>query len=111
MTPDKAKSLANDIGCAIATLQAVADELLTCYPSADYRDDDPPWEDEPTPTEPQPKPKPTIKLEDVRAVLAEKSRSGKQAEVKALLAKYGVVKLSDISQEHYADLLEDAEGL
>ena len=36
-------------------------------------------------------------LEEVRALLAEKSRSGFRAEVKALLTAHGVHKLSDIS--------------
>jgi hypothetical protein len=42
-------------------------------------------------------PKPEIKLEDVRAVLAEKSRAGHTAEVRTLLQKYGAAKLSAVS--------------
>ena len=55
------------------------------------------------------KPKPEVKLEDVRAVLAEKSRSGHTAEVRALLQKYGAAKLSEIDPANYEALLQDAE--
>jgi len=104
MTPDKARSLASDIACAIATLRAVADELATAYPSCDSRDDPPPCE------APTPKPKP-VTLEEVRAVLSEKSANGKRDEVKALLVKHGAAQLSAIPPENYAALLADAEGL
>ena len=52
-----------------------------------------------------------IKLEDVRAVLAEKSRSGKTSEVKELIATFGADKLSEIGVDKYADLLKKAEVL
>lgn len=48
-------------------------------------------------------------LEEVRAVLAEKSRQGHTVEVRTLLQKYGANKLSEITQEHYPALLIDAE--
>jgi hypothetical protein len=55
------------------------------------------------------KAEPVIKLEDVRAVLAEISRSGKTAEMKALLGKFGASKLSDVNPKDYAALLEAAK--
>lgn len=48
-------------------------------------------------------------LDEVRAALAEKSRAGYTADVKALIAKYGADKLSDIDPADYAALLKDAE--
>ena len=54
-------------------------------------------------------PKPELKLEDVRAVLAEKSRAGHTAEVRALLKKYGAAKLSEIDPANYEALMKDAE--
>lgn len=54
-------------------------------------------------------PEKTIRLEDVRTVLSEISRSGHTAEMKALLAKHGAKKLSDIKPEDYAALLAEAE--
>lgn len=53
----------------------------------------------------------TITLEEVRKVLATKSKNGKQAEVKALIQRYGVKKLTYINQSNYKELLELAELL
>lgn len=53
----------------------------------------------------------TITLEEVRKVLATKSKNGKQAEVKELIKKYGVNKLTDIHPCNYKELLELAEAL
>ena len=64
---------------------------------------------EETPVE-KPKSKP-LSLEQVRAVLAEKSRAGHTAEVKALLLKHGADKLSDIDPAEYPALLADEEVL
>lgn len=50
-------------------------------------------------------------LEEVRAVLAEKSRAGHTAEVKALLTKHGADKLSEIDPAEYPALLAEAEVL
>lgn len=54
-------------------------------------------------------PKPT--LEAVRAVLADKSRVGHTAEIRALLEKYGGTKLSQIDPANYNALLKDVEVL
>ena len=59
----------------------------------------------PAPKEPEPKPAPT--LEQVRAVLAEKSRAGHTAAIR----KYGAEKLSLVDPQHYEALLKDVEGL
>ena len=50
-------------------------------------------------------------LEEVRHHLALLSQSGKQAEVRALITKYGAKKLSEIPKEKYPELLKDAEGI
>ena len=63
------------------------------------------------PTEPEPKPKPAPTLEQVRAVLAEKSRAGHTATIRELLQKYGAAKLSLVDPQYYEALLRDAEGL
>ena len=65
------------------------------------KDDAPPQEDK----------KPVIKLEDVRHLLATLSQSGKQKEVKALIQKFGAKKLTDIPEEKYPELLEEAEAI
>lgn len=52
-----------------------------------------------------------ITLEEVRAALAEKSRSGKTVAVKELLTKHGANRLSDVDPAEYAALLAEAEVL
>ena len=65
---------------------------------------------DPTPDSSVPQSKP-ITLEMVRSVLAEKSRAGYTANVRALLEKHGAAKLSEINSEEYAALLAEAEVL
>lgn len=62
-----------------------------------------------TPEAPAKVEKPQFTLEDVRAVLAEKSRAGHTAKVRALLQKYGADKLSAIDPANYEALMKDAE--
>ena len=63
---------------------------------------------------PSPKTAPTepvLALEAVRAVLANKSRSGFTAQIRSLLQKYGTDKLSGVDPANYKALLADAEEL
>lgn len=55
--------------------------------------------------------KPALTLEQDRAVLADKSRAGHTAEIRALLKKYGAAKLSGVDPKDYEALLKDAEEL
>ena len=55
--------------------------------------------------------KPTLTLEEVRAVLADKSRAGHTVEIRELLKKYGASKLSLVDPIHYEALLREAEVL
>ena len=50
-------------------------------------------------------------LEEVRTVLARLSVEEHSAAVKALIAKFGADKLSDIAPEQYAALLKEAEHI
>jgi len=62
-----------------------------------------------TPAEQPKEVKKKVSLEEVRAVLAEKSRAGKTAEVKELLTQFGVNKLSELDSSKYDELLMKAE--
>ena len=53
----------------------------------------------------------TLTLEEVRGVLAEKSRAGHTEEVRALLNKHGADKLSEIDPAEYPALLAEGEAL
>jgi len=93
----------SDLRSLADSVQAVADAIASNGP------------DEITKPE-QPKPEnqseeKQLTLEEVRAVLAEKSHDGFTTEVRALLEKYGASKLSQIDPSKYAALLADAEGL
>ena len=50
-------------------------------------------------------------LEDVRAVLAEKSKAGFTAEVRETISKFGAGKLSEVSAEYYDELYEAAKAI
>lgn len=106
-----------DLRSLADSLQAVADAMTQSEPEAEApaagTEKKPKKADtkkaEPAPS-PAPKEKP-LTLEEVRAVLAEKSRAGHTAEVRALLIKHGADKLSDIDPAEYPALLADAEVL
>lgn len=53
----------------------------------------------------------TYEIEDVRKILADKSRLGHTAKIRKLLEKYGAKKLSEIELSNYKDLVADVEKL
>ncbi|CAC9936342.1 MULTISPECIES: hypothetical protein [Peptoniphilaceae] len=53
----------------------------------------------------------TYEIEDVRKILADKSRLGHTAKIRELLEKYGAKKLSEIDPSNYKDLVADVEKL
>ena len=91
-----------ELRTAAASINAAADWLYQQFSG----DDD---EAKVTEAPAKKKPKLELKLEDVRAVLAEKSRAGHTAEVRTLLKKYGAAKLSEINPANYEALMKDAE--
>lgn len=86
------------------SLQTVADSIVGNTDA----DDQP--EQQPTP-QPEKPMAPVITIDQVRAVLAEKSGQGKTKEVKALLYKYDAGKLSGVKPEDYPALMEEAQKL
>ena len=54
---------------------------------------------------------PAVTLEKVRGVLADKSRAGHTAEVRAIITKHGAEKLSEIDPADYEAVLKEAEDL
>lgn len=89
-----------DLRSAAATINEVANTLADMFSTT--ADEAP---DAATPAEPQ------LTLEQVRAVLADKSRMGFTAEIRSLLQKYGAAKLSGIDPTNYKALVADAEVL
>lgn len=94
----------------VQDLRSLADSIQTLCNALvehEYSDSVPDPTPAPTPAAPEKK----VTLEEVRAVLAEKSHDGLTAEVRELLQKYGATKLSSVDPKHYAALLKDAEVL
>jgi hypothetical protein len=54
---------------------------------------------------------PAVTLVDLRARLAELSRDGKADKVKALLAQFGVAKLTELDPSKFADVMAAAEAI
>ena len=52
-----------------------------------------------------------VSLAEVRALLAEKSRDGFTAEVRAIIVSHGANKLSEIDPSEYAAVMKEAEGI
>lgn len=62
--------------------------------------------------EPAPVPEKVYTYEEARAILAEKSRSGLRAEVKAILTAHGVNQLSDVRDpKELAAIIKEAEAI
>ena len=55
--------------------------------------------------------KPTLTLEEVRVVLADKSRAEHTAEIRELLKNYGASKLTLVDPKHYETLLWETKVL
>lgn len=55
--------------------------------------------------------KPAISLVDVRTRLGELSRAGYTAQVRAILERYGVARLSEVDPKDYEAILKEAEEL
>ena len=92
-----------ELRSAAAALCSVAEKLSTLF--ADQA------EQSATPVPTIQKTVKPLALETVRAVLAEKSRDGHTADIRALLEKHGAPKLSEIDPDKYAALLADVEAL
>ena len=90
-----------DLRSAAATINEVANTLAEMFSTASA-------DEAPAVAVPA---EPVLTLEQVRAVLADKSRMGFTAEIRSLLQKYGAPKLSGIDPAHYKALVPDAEVL
>lgn len=113
---DKMFELINALNALTKAVGALTEKITTEYLNTFEVLYDP-EKDEPQAAE-APKEQPTPKQEEatvtfvqLRSRLSEISRSGKTAEVKELIAKYGASKLSDIAESDYAAVLAEAEGL
>lgn len=95
---DPMMELVNALNALTAALQKFTSQTTNAYLDT-FEEIYDPEKDEP------------VTFVQLRSRLSEISRSGKTAEVKELIAKYGASKLSDIAESDYAAVLAEAEGL
>ena len=87
-----------DLRSAAATINDVANSLAEMFSNTE-------------PEEPVTPEAPKVTFETVRASLADKSRNGFTAQIRALLEKYGASKLSQLDPTHYQAVLAEVEVL
>lgn len=98
-------NLVRDLRSLADSVQAVADAMADNELAGVAQPETPVSAKEPEPTAK------SVTLEQVRAVLADKSQQGFTADVRTLLDKHGAIKLSQINPANYAALMADAENL
>lgn len=103
MATDEKENLATELAACAKTLLKIAEAMGKEAPKKEESD-----EGEAAAKETSAK---AVTLEEVRSVLASKSRDGFTAEVRGLLQKHGAGKLSDVSPAEYEELLAEAEVL
>ena len=102
----------NDMTQAIEELRhaaAAINDIANWLTEAFSGDSEPKADAAPAPTVKEPES--VLAFEDVRAILADKSREGFTAQIRELLQKYGASKLSEVDATHYKALIADVEGL
>lgn len=96
------ESTIRELRDAAASINSIADYLTGIFMTQEEPETQP---------EPAPVKEPAMTFEQVRAILADKSRDGFTAQVRELLQKYGGNKLSELDPACYKALVADAEGL
>ncbi|MCI6087148.1 MAG: rRNA biogenesis protein rrp5 [Selenomonas sp.] len=107
---DKAKQVADDLRKCADILHGLAD-LLTEDTEASPAAPEKPAETSAETTEAKPAKEQPVTLETVRAVAAKIARAGGTEQVKALIEKHGVNKLSAVPPAEYGALLKELEGI
>ena len=111
---DPMMELVNALNALTAALQKFSSQTTNAYLDTFEEIYDPDKDESQAAEAPKEQPTPekqTVTFVQLRSRLSEISRSGKTAEVKELIAKYGASKLSDIAESDYAAVLAEAEGL
>lgn len=102
----------SELSTAVAELRKCGETLIKISQALrEIFSGDEPGKDEPAMQLQQEPAKPTVTLEEVRAVLAEKSVAGYRAEVQSLIRESGADKLSAVDPSRYAALKAKAEVL
>lgn len=108
---DKMFELINSLNALTKAVTALTEKITSEYLNTFETIYDP-AKDEPQEEAPKEQPTPelqTVTFVELRSRLSEVSRNGHTAEVKELLRKFGVDKLSDVAESDYTALLAEAE--
>lgn len=109
---DALLKLADSLTAAAESLRVLADEKMNSDSDYDIRQQEQASEQtEKKENATSRKKEKSVAVEDIRAVLAEKSQDGKSRQIKELLGKYGVAKLSAVEEKDYPALLQEAKVL
>lgn len=100
MTREQIIATLKDIKSATAYIDGVVHEMSKAIEELPVEEPDP-----------QHLPQRQLALADVRAVLEERPHAGYTEQIRDLLARYGVSKLSTVDPADYPALLEEAEVL
>ena len=105
MTMSDKQVLVDAVARISADVASISDVLKRAFPVDGEQD-------EPVKETPAPVSEKEYTYEEARAILAEKTRIGFRAEVKAILAKHGVTQLSDAKDPALlAAIVAEAEGI
>ena len=97
---DSMKQIAEDCAAQLAAKRAEGEA-----PQAEATTEIP---TNPTPTEPPAK---RYSIAEVRTFVAERSKPENRAQIKAILKRFGVSKLTELSEEQYVPLMEEVAAL
>lgn len=104
---DKKEVVTDTVNAAVRA----AAEAVTEITQAPEEPSEVPWDEagDPVKAMPEAPAEKPLTLEEVRAVLAEKSRAGHTAEIRELLKRHGADRLSAVDPSGYRALLAEAE--
>lgn len=109
---DALLKLADSLTAAAESLRVLADERMNGDPDhGTGQQEQESGQTEKKENAASPKKEKPVAVEDIRAVLAEKSQDGKSRQIKELLGKYGVAKLSAVEKKDYPALFQEAKVL
>ena len=99
----------SDLDLTLNELKECGEKLISVSDSLRQLFSEP--EQKPEKEEPQEDPPKQISFEELRGIMAKKTRVSKANTdaIRELLTKYGVHKLSELKPEQYAEFLKDAE--
>lgn len=106
------ETAAQEEAAATATPEPETPSVQTSAASEDPAQQKDTEDPEPVETPEEPAPAAAVyKLEDARAELAKLTRAGRADEARKILASFNAHKLSEVSKEHYGDIIQAVKDI